>query len=568
MQKIGILAESESEMNVWRSCARASLLVCVFAFGLDAAEFAAEPRVMANPNPSVPLAAVIQFEADAPAETTLSVSDGERNWELQYPESRDPTRGLPVLGMRPGRRHEIRVSIRDANGERLTAPKTLEFVTPSLPADPAEFPPINVRVSKPDRMEPGVTVLSVRRSLARRPPGAGARQPATLADVDRSTFGVSYGLLLGLDTAGEVVWYYRTDIRISDFEFCRNGNIVYLTADHRAIEIDLLGNKVREWYASKGPHGPSDGMPVPTMTFHHAVEELPSGNLLVLGGEVREIENYYTSEKDPDAPRKTQKVMGDEVLEFTRAGKVVGRWNAFDHLPVFRLGYLTFNNYWGARGFPDTWDWTHGNGLFYNPNDDSMLLNLRQQSAVVKIKRSSGEIHWILAPDEDWPEELRAKLIRPAGEMDWPWHQHAPTITPRRTLLLFNNGINQARPFEAPVPFSETYSRATEYAFDSKKKTVHTVWASDNEETAKVRTFAMGDTSMLPTTGNVFVCYGGSTQRQQPGARGRGRPWPLVREVTSTTPPAVLFEVVLAQESGRGLVNWQLFGGERLPDLY
>ena len=540
------------------SAAGLALLGAGALFGQPA--FVRPPVVKPNPNPAVPLAAVVTFTADRPVTTTLRVNDGENSWELRFAASRDPAAGLPVIGMRPARKHEIRVRIEDAEGRAAESPEALAFTTPPLPADRAEFPPIHVNASRPERMEPGVTILSVRRQRRVGPGGAGA--PRTGARSLEPDFAVKYGLLLALDARGEPVWYYRSNIRISDFDLRPNGNIVFLSADQRAIEIDVLGNIVRQWYAARRPQGPAeDAIPIPTAAFHHDVEVLPNGNLLALGGEVRKIENYYTSDTDPSAPRRTQKVMGDEVLEFTSDGKVVWRWNAFEHLDPYFIGHRTLNRYWILRGYPDTLDWTHGNGLFHDPRDDSILLNLRKLSAVVKIRRPSGEIEWIFSEPTGWPERFRPLLFRPVGEFTWPWYQHAPELTPQGTLLVFNNGIWESRPFTPASPIAESYSRAMEFALDPDKKTARLLWVSDRPGPDAVTTYAMGDADWLPQTGNVLVCYGGSTRRVK---RGRGKPWPLVREFAHTDPPEKLFEVVLTGEQQPPEFAYLLFGAKRV----
>ncbi len=523
--------------------------------------FVQRPEIGPNPNPAAPLAAVVRFKADRPVTTTIRVSDGENTWELRYGASHDPEKGLPVIGMRPARKHHIRVRIEDASGKTAEAREALEFTTPPLPEDRREFPPILVKASRPERMEPGVTILSVRR-LGRADSGPAPRgRPG--APAGEPDFAVKYGLLLALDARGEPVWYYRSSIRISDFEPLPNGNIVFLGADQRAIEIDMLGNVVRQWYAAKRPQGPAEGaIPIPTAAFHHDIEALPNGHLLVLGGEVRRIENYYTSDTDPDAPRKTQKVMGDEVIEFTREGKLVWRWNAFDHLDPYFIGHRTLNRYWIIRGYPETLDWTHGNGLFYDPRDDSILLNLRKLSAVLKIRRPGGELDWIFSEPTGWSERFRPLLFRPVGEFTWPWYQHAPELTPQGTLLLFNNGIWESRPFTPAKPIAESYSRAMEFALDPETKTARLVWVSDRPGPDAVTTYAMGDADWLPQRGNVLVCYGGSTRRVK---KGRGRPWPLVREFAHTNPPELLYEVVLAEEARPPKVDWLLFGAKRVP---
>ena len=54
------------------------------------------PEISANPNPRVPLAAVVRFDSVPGAITTIAVSDGERSRELEF--ASDPSAGLPYWG--------------------------------------------------------------------------------------------------------------------------------------------------------------------------------------------------------------------------------------------------------------------------------------------------------------------------------------------------------------------------------------------------------------------------------------------------------------------------------------
>ena len=124
--------------------------------------FTSSPSISGNPNSRVPLAAILRFNTDKEIQTTVEVSDGEREWEINFDDSHRPQDGLPILGMRPDRRHRFHVSIRDTGGNTTRAPETLEFKTPPLPPGPREWPPIRVNVSKPGHMEPGVTLMNIR----------------------------------------------------------------------------------------------------------------------------------------------------------------------------------------------------------------------------------------------------------------------------------------------------------------------------------------------------------------------------------------------------------------------
>ncbi len=521
--------------------------------------FESEPTIRANPNAAVPLAAIVDFEANGPVHSVLSISDGEREWELNYSPERDPTKGLPVVGMKYGRTHRIEVSIADSAGATAVSTSELIFSTPEKPNDPTLIPPIRIMASKPEKMEPGHTLLSLRRVLSR------------LTGQQRRRMGATFGLLAAIDHDGEIVWSYRSDSRISDVEPLKNGNFLFVTTDNRATEIDVLGNRVGHWYAANRPQGETDGVPIPTLTMHHEIDELSNGNLLVMGTELREYENWYTSETDPGAPRERQKVMGDVVVEFTRSGEVVWEWKALDHLDPYRIGYETFTNYWINRGFEGARDWSHGNGFFHDERDDSLLISFRMQDAVVKVDRKTKAIVWILGDHSGWPPHLQPKLLTPEGEMSWFYHQHMPQITARGTLLLFDNRTFSARPFAPPLPPAQTWTRAVEYEIDEKRRTVKQLWASQGPGPDRLMTFAMGEADAMPQTGNVLLFYGSAavvtdmslTWEGVLAPRGNTDRGTRIREFTRTDPSAVVWDIDIYDRS-ENQVRWGIYGGARI----
>ena len=519
--------------------------------------FIEAPVVEANPNPAVPLAAVVRFEASGPVETRLSVTDGTNAWELDYDASHDPAEGLPVLGMRPAREHTITVSISSDAGTTTAEP--LRFTTPATPKPGEDFPPVEITTSDAGAVEPGFVFFNPRRGRPGNP-----------------RFGSTFGMLLAMDRAGEPVWYYETDSRISDFDKIGNGNLLFVTQDYRLVEIDWLGNEQRVWYAADRPQGPIEGAtPVAgTVSFHHEVDELPNGNFIILGSEVREIDNWYTSETDPRAPRKRQKVMGDIILEFEPdTGKVVWEWKAFDHLPVMRLAYETFDGYWMRRGFPGVVDWSHANNLLYDREDDAVLINFRYQAAIVKIDHETKEIDWIVADPDDWGE-LASKVLTPVGDTQLPYHQHSPYPTADGALLVFDNGNYRARPFKKPLQPKETWTRAVEYRIDEEARTIEQIWQSESRSEDSVVSIAMGDVQPLARKNNLLVGYGfvmprpavASGEYQWGGAIGYP-PWTRIREYTRGGKPKLVWEAVIGDPSGGSEVGWSLFGVEHLAQL-
>lgn len=544
----------------WAALAIAMAATCPELVGEPT--FQTQPTIRANPNPAVPLAAIVSFEAAQPVQTTLTVSDGGRQWTLDYPADRNPAEGLPVVGMKYGKSHRIGVRITDSQGEAAESLAKLEFTTPEKPSDKTLVPPVRVMVSKPERMEPGYTLLSLRRVLPR------------VQGERRRRMGATFGLLAAIDHNGEIVWSYQSDARISDVEPLRNGNFAFVTTDNRTTEIDVLGNRVGHWYAADRPRGEADGIAIPTLTMHHEIDELSNGNLIVMGTELREYDNWYTSETDPDAPRKRERVMGDVIVEFTRDGKVVWVWKALDHLDPYRIGYETFTNYWINRGFPGARDWSHGNGFFHDERDDSLLISFRMQDAVVKVDRKTGEIVWILGDHSGWPPHLQPKLLTPEGEMSWFYHQHMPQITSNGTLLLFDNRTFSARPFAPPLRPAQTWTRAVEYAINEQTRSVKQLWSSEGPAMDRLMTFAMGEADAMPATGNVLLFYGSAAVvtdmsldwEEVLGPGGGTDRGTRIREFTGTDPSEIVWDIDI-YDSSENQVRWGIYGGARIAQF-
>ncbi len=116
-------------------------------------------------------------------------------------------------------------------------------------------------------------------------------------------------------------------------------------------------------------------------------------------------------------------------------------------------------------------DWLHLNGVDYDHRDDSFIVSGRDQSAVVKVDRQSGDLRWILGNHEHWEEAYHPYLLQPEGSpFAWQWGgQHAPPMVhpdyPTR-VLLYDNG--NERSYTDPLDPAENFSRAVEFEIDEK----------------------------------------------------------------------------------------------------
>ena len=506
----------------------------------------------ANPSGHVPLAARATFTTDEAAQATVQITADENSWVQTVTPAYQVEHSVMVLGLQPVQTYQIVFVATDEAGNAVRS-SAYEMTTPALPDT---FPPIETARSEPDWMEPGVTLFSVYRRT----------------EDDRGT---DFGLLLAVNVAGEVVWHYRSDERISDARRLRNGNILYTGGEKRdhMYEIDMLGHMIRRWHAAGVAGDAASGsIPVATDTFHHEVYEMPSGNFLALSTELRQLDDYASSETDPAAPRETAHVVGGVIVEFTPEGRVIRQWKLFDVLDPYRIGYDSLGTgFWRATYGEvvegDIRDWLHDNGIIYDARDDAAIVSLRHGDAVVKVDLSTGELKWILGTPEGWKDPQRARLLEPVGDLEWPFHQHAPMLTPAGNLLLYDNGNYRVRPYDEKPPPSEYYSRVVEYAIDEEAHTTSQVWVYGGPGEDRFFSNFGSDADWLPTTGNILVTHAGLTADPAgtPDDTSDDVSWARIVEVTHTTPAEIVFDLVIREGPE---VGWRVYRAERLPSLY
>jgi hypothetical protein len=533
------------------------LLIYIFAAcETSKIKFLKEPVLVQNPNTSVPLTCYIDFQTKKEYEKVVfNIKDSEREFELEYTPSEKGALGYLIFLMRPEQENKIAIELTDLNNNKHQIEKELIFKTPGLPEGDMEIPGIEITKLKTEIQKEELTLFNPRRRI-----------PINLPNSNK--LNQSFGMLAITNLKGEILWYYRTDSRISDFDLLPNGNLSFMTQDSRLVEIDFAGNIINQWYAANRPEGKMKGaIAVDALTFHHDVSLLPNGNRLVCSTEIKEIDNYYTSERDRNATRKRQKVMGDVIIEFTPEGKIVHRWSSFDHMPVMRIGYETFSNYWIRRGFPGVIDWSHANAVVPVPNENAYLINYRYQSAMIKVNKTKGEIEWIFAEPSGWGVDLKNKLLQ-IPEDGWNWHQHSPRYTANGNLLFFNNNNYKARPFNETALLLDCPSYVVEYKINEKDKTVKRIWDSLNDHIQPVVSIAMGRVSELPN-GNILACYGallspGHMDEMTWWNRGRFPQWTMVREHTHTAPSNIVWEMRILPRTPESKVGWTLFGADRI----
>ena len=523
-------------MVFMRSLIVFGLITITSCFGGDNGDNPNSPKISLdliftlNPNNNTPLAGLLELSTQVPTQVILMLSDGNTTWSISFEEF-GTHHLLTVLGLRPEKTHTIRVQAVDQEGN-ITAEDIIEVTTDPLPP---KFPTIEV-ISQPDLMEPGVTLFS---------------------DFDE-------GLLIIVNEIGEVIWYYddKNDFGRPIYGARRlsNGNLLFLESGFQIVEINMIGTVVLSWQTIFSELNTA----IEIEFSHHEVFEMPSGNLLLLSSEVRAFDNYPTSETDPTAPVETANIVGDVIVEFSRDGAVLNEWKLIDLLDPYRIGYDSLDSLWDfvyPEAVGGTRDWSHGNAVIYDPNDDSIIVSVRHQDAVIKISRKTGELIWILGPHENWKTPFNRYLFNfpPGDDFEWPYHPHAPELTPDRTILLFDNGNFRASPFDPKVEDSNNYSRAVEYQIDEATMEINQIWEYRGLANETLFSQTMGDVDSLPETGNVLITFGDFSGDLKGISSAR------VVEVTHTTPAEKVFELNLSRDASSPL---RVYRSERLEGLY
>lgn len=513
------------------------------------------PLVRPNPIRRAPLVAIVDLETTEPVEVVILVRDGQRAWQHPWAQAASQRQSIAVMGLRPDRVHEIRLRLTSPSSKVVEITPPLLFKTPPLPES---FPPLETILSKPQLMEPGVTLFAINLW----------RESVSLLD---------YGYIIALDEAGEVVWYCDTTDRIADMRRMENGHLLYLHGNYRyAYEIDLLGRDYRRWVATNLTVLPKDdAIPIAIDTLHHDLQELPNGNFLTFATELKEFAEYPTSEFDPDAPWEPADVVCDRLVEFDPAsGDIVEQLHLTDLLDRRRFGFMALSGFWKDKYNHElpglSRDWSHANGLIYVPEDNSAIVSFRHLDCLMKIDWSTKQIRWILGEPSGWGEAWQKYLLEPVGELEWFYHQHSPQITPRGTLMMYDNGNYRARPFEKPTMAPDNQSRVLELRIDEDAMTVEQVFEYRGTEEDRFYCPFYCEADWLPQTQNILVTNGGHIELADGTPNDdvpADRQWARIFEITRGEKPEKVFEVRC--DSGLDSeYGWSIYRANRYRNLY
>lgn len=309
----------------------------------------------------------------------------------------------------------------------------LRFLVRALPG---EFPRFTAVRHDPSRMQGGYFLFNI---LDLAPPTP-----------DRRVTG--FGLA---NVHGEVVWFstrFAEDIRLLP-----NGNFLLNTrfageSHQRAVEMTPDGAIV--WQSRDG------------VFPHHEVGIGPDGHVLYL---------LYTHK---DVGGEIYEGDGLELVEQS-TGSVLWSWNIFDHLSTDEIDPIDIATP-GRSG--SGWDWTHSNAAVWDPARSLVWVSVRSLDRILGVDYPSGNVRVTLGEGGLGGEGLVS-------------HQHAPSIDPDGSILVFDNG-NRRTP---------SFTRVVRLLWDETAGTV-----AETFEWREAPDFfdpAVGDVDRLPN-GNILVTSG------------------------------------------------------------
>jgi arylsulfate sulfotransferase len=495
------------------------------------------PGLSFTPGTNAPLAGVLTLTTDTDSMVSVSVNDGKKSWKrdfFDYGTNHSET----LLGFKANRTNEISVTVRDQFGNTFTVAEPLPFITAPLPTD---MPTFHLWTNNVKKMEPGYTLFRV----------------GTPSLFKLDIFTVRRGYVSIVDNTGEIVWYCDLPT-VGDVRQLTNGNLFFpVRMDAAFAEVNMLGQVVKIWNARYfvDPHEDC-------ITGH--------GTFLYLERRLKLNTIFPSNVTDPRAPLVTTNFSYFRIVEMSaadlHAGSILNKWSLDSMLDPARFDYLAYQIPEGGV------DPEHANAIIEDTRDNSIIVSLRNQDAVIKFSRS-GQIKWILGPHNNWGSQWQRYLLKPVGRpFEWNYGQHAPVFTPQGTLLLFDNGNCRAEPFDPQVADKANYSRAVEFRIDDANMQVSQMWQYADTNTDRLYAGTLGNASWLPQTGNVLVTFGCVTYENgaHPDPVAPNATIARIKEVTHEANPSVVFDLELSDPDNTNSKSqgYEVYRSYRIPDLY
>jgi hypothetical protein len=432
------------------------------------------PYVIQDPYQANPLSALMLFETAEPAQITATVVG--KNQYVTFANTIDgftTHHEVVILGLYPGQKNQVDLVIAYQNGREEKYEQSLQ--TEPLPYD---FPNLDVQVSKPEKMEPGVDLM--------------------IACLESN-----YTYLL--DANGDVRGYFTNKYfgHCTAMRVLKNGRLL-ATGDIQKLmpynmytlwEMNLQGKVFIEYEIPNA--------------VHHDIVELSNGDFLATSNNANMPLEYETRE---DVVIRIDRQTGAVVEEYDLRQILDDRRNPYNH---YDTGIINSFN----------WDWAHTNSAVMDERDNSIIISSPIQSAVIKFNADSNQIDWILSSPEGWDGDFsryQQYLLTPIGDnFEWQWGQHTAKVLPDADgnpntieILLFDNGQAKSYTEANSVAPADNYSRAVIFRINEFEMTVEQIWQYGKELGSGAYATFLGGVDQLAQTGNFNIAFGGMLRQE------------------------------------------------------
>jgi hypothetical protein len=500
-----------------------------------------------RPAPDVaPLLWTVDVRASEPVRLDVGWTDGEHEVAVAFDgEQTDHRRDL--IGFRAGHRYAVEVTVTTADGRTAT-----REVGPIVAEEPPSWFPRAELVADPDRVAPGHTLLPMR---------------TPMPDVPASDVIAVY------DEEGYLChWIQGQSALFAASEPVPGEPLLAMVGsglNSVVAELSWAGEVVRWWTPASEATG-GIGVPVgEEVEFHHDAIRGEDGGIVAIGRQPRYVGAYPSDYLVPGATAPAT-ISDDLLVRFGEDGRDVSVTALSSLLPVTRIGFDSLEE--NSSG---SLDWAHANAVLLDPSDGGAIVSLRNQDAIVKIRADAAgrpEVEWILGNHANWTPSLVDRLLDPAGELEWPYHQHGPELVASdartTTLVVFDNGNHRDVPFDEDYASGPELSRVVSYTIDRVTRTVRQDWAFVTTSVGPLFSQATGNAEPLEN-GDVLAAYGFLTEVGGiPNADlGLGQNAVRVIELDPVTLDEV-WHLSLSTPLADNPSGWFAYRAHRIPSLY
>ena len=496
------------------------------------------PTVALPASTSVAFVQMLDVTTDVPTRLTVVLEGADTRREIAFP-AETTTHHVPLLGLVEQQDYTVTVTVAAADGGVTTA-EPVSFGS-GVGFEPA--PDRTLVFGDPARSEPGYTLYP-------------AEAPQT---------GIVQ--LEAVDRLGRVVWQYRPPLAgsVAAAQFhAEDGTISALMGGRSLRRFDLSDSVVTSWTpiadALEGE------IPVDVPGFHHEVIFEPDGSFWSLHKQDVPVDDYPL---DPfDLSNTGPAVLdADVVVHVAPDGAVLGSWLMTDYLDPHRIGFDATDEVAGGD-----LAWSHANAIVpLGDAEQTFIVSLRHQDAVVKIRGDANEAVWILANHDGWAPEYVPLLLDPVGpSFLWFIHQHAPMVDASGQIVLFDNGNwEHSNPY-MDAPAGEEVSRIVRYEIDEVARTVTETFSFIADAAVDpLFSQALGNADELPVTGNLLGTF--AYLKQEMGVPnitvGLGSQSVRIIEVDPDD-GSVVWDLRLNGPVEESEVGWQVDRAIRVASLY